>query len=255
VVTKGCPGGELWVADLSANSMEALLPDLTVTSYDISNDGAQIVFASLAADGKSHIWLTRADRRAAPRQLFNDEAFGPAFLGKGGEICFRGRDGAVSYIYVLNLESGQTRKLVADAALDPPTASPDGNWIVSTMPAANSDTPTTMKAYPKDGGTPLLLCPRCSIKWTRDQKFIFFSFNTGFAGGSMGGRTAIIPLAPGKAFPSVPPAGFKSEADLRKLPGVRIVEHRTTVFPGLNAEVWAYENQAVQRNLYRINLP
>src|SRR5207247_790057 len=140
--------------------------------------------------------------------------------GNSGEICFRGRDGALSYIYALNLESGQTRKLIPDPALDPPMVSPDGNWIVSATPAVNSDSSTVTKAYPKDGGTPLLLCPRCSIKWTRDRKFVFFSLNTGFAsfspGGSTAVRTAFVPLAPGRVFPPVPPSGFMSEADLRK---------------------------------------
>src|SRR5262249_25679701 len=97
-VQRGFGGGELWVADLAAGSTEPLFPGLSRTSYDISADGTQIVFAAPAADGKSKMWLARTDRRVPPRQISDEEALGPVFLGSTGEICLRGREGALSYI-------------------------------------------------------------------------------------------------------------------------------------------------------------
>ena len=259
-VQRGFGGGELWVADLSARKAEAFLPGLTVTSYDISPDGTSVLFAAQGADGKSRIWVTRSDRRVPPRQLYAGEALGPVFLGASGEICFRGFEGKVAYIFALHLESGRTRKIVPDPALDSPMVSPDGNWIVSATPATDTDSPTMVRAYPTHGGQPQPLCRRCFIRWTRDQKFIVLTMNSGvfasFTPGSPSGvRSVIVPLAPGAAFPPVSPQGFVSDVELTKLPGTRLVDRQVTVYPGPNVGTWAFETHSVQRNLYRIILP
>src|SRR5207302_4850267 len=96
-----------------------------------------------------------------------------------GEICFRGLEGKVAYLYALHLASGQAHKLIPDPTLESAMVSPDGNWIVAATPAPDAESPNMVKAYPKDGGTPLPICRRCFMKWTRDQKFIIFSLNTG----------------------------------------------------------------------------
>jgi len=61
-------------------------------------------------------------------------------------------------------------------------------------------------------------------------------------------------LAPGKAFPVLPPEGLNTEADLQKVPVTSVIE-RAVGFPGLNASSYAFEKEFVQRNLYRIWLP
>jgi hypothetical protein len=68
------------------------------------------------------------------------------------------------------------------------------------------------------------------------------------------GTTAVIDLPPGRTLPDLPTGGIETEAQLRTLPTTRVLE-RVGLFPGVTADVFAFQRQAVQRNLYRISLP
>ncbi len=250
-VRGGFGSGELWVRDLTSNLNEPVLPGLNTTSYDISSDGQRVVFSAAGADGKSHIWLARLDRRSSPRQLLPEEGLGPVFASDD-EIYFRAPEGKVSYINELKLSSGQVRRFVPEPAINSPILSPDGQWIVATTPSGDPDNPSFTKAYPKNGGNPIQLCRRCFPKWTRDGKWLFLSF--GFGNVMRGRKTFAIALPPGRAFPSLPLGGVNTELEAEKLPGVRVI-NLGFVFPGLTPSVYAYEKQNVQRNLYRIVLP
>ncbi len=99
------------------------------------------------------------------------------------------------------------------------------------------------------GGAPLTVCTSCSLKWTRDQKHLFFSF--GFSNGEQDGTTFVIALSPGKALPELASGGLESEAQVRKLPIVRAIS-RTGLCPGPTVSVDAFQRRSVQRNLYRL---
>jgi WD40 repeat protein len=254
--SSGFGTGELWVSDLATGSRERLLPGLAITSYDISANEQRAVFAAVDAAGKSRIWLARLDRRSPPTQLPPAEALGPVF-GGDDEVYFRGREGTLLYLYELKLGSGQVRKFINEQAVNSPTVSPDGQWILSWVPVAGKDTTAVLKAFPKNGGAPVAICPSCFLKWTRDQKHLFFSFLPGNGLGEAGlgeASTFVIALAPGKALPEFPPGGVESEAQVRKLPNVRVIGH-PGVFPGVTLSVYAFQRRAVQRNLYRIAIP
>ena len=247
-VQRGFAGGELWVADLVAGSTERLLPGIPINSYDISSDGQRVVFSSFDSKGKARIWLARLDRRSSPTQLAPTEALGPVF-GSDGEIYFRGYENNRGYLYELKLDSGQVHKIVPDEAVNSPTISPDGQWIVSWVPLSGSDVTAVVRAYPKRGGAPITICPSCFARWSRDQKFLFLSFNAGLEMGQTG-RTFVIALEPGQALPRFPPAGVATESQVRKLPVVRVID-RSPVFPGATGSVYAFGRSVVQRNLYR----
>ncbi|HYL10606.1 MAG TPA: protein kinase [Candidatus Acidoferrales bacterium] len=254
-VRAGFGSGELWVKDLVSNSNEVVLPGLNVTSFDISSDGQRVVFSAVGVDGKSRIWLARLDRRSSPEQLRPEEALGPVF-GSDDEVYFRAVEGSVSYIHELKVSSGQARRLVSEPAINSPILSPDGQWIVSTTPLAGQDSPAIVKAYPKNGGAPITLCQRCSAKWTRDGRSLFLSFGAGNVMGEA--KTFVIALPPGKTFPSLPPGGIKTEVDVQKLHGVRVIRpviNRGFIFPGVTSSVYAFDKKYVQRNLYRVVLP
>jgi Tol biopolymer transport system component len=250
-VSRGFGSGELWVSDLATGSHERLLPGISITSYDISADGQRVVFSSFDADGTSHIWLARLDRRTPPAKLPPVEARGPVF-GPENDVYFRGLEGKLWYLYEIKLDSGQIRKFTAEQAVNSPAISPDGQWILSLVPIAGQDTTTVVKAFPTKGGAPLSVCTSCSLKWTRDQKHLFFSF--GFSNGDQDGTTFVIALSPGKALPGLPSAGLASEAQVRKLPIVRAI-NRKGLFPGPTASVYAFQHRSVQRNLYRLAIP
>ena len=65
------------------------------------------------------------------------------------------------------------------------------------------------------------------------------------------GKTFVIALRPGNAFPPFPADGLNSETDLKKLPVMQVLDD-PNAFPGLSASTYAFEKQFVQRNLYRI---
>ena len=96
------------------------------------------------------------------------------------------------------------------------------------------------------------MCASCSVKWTRDQNQLFFTFT--LANAVADGSTFVVDLPAGRALPEIPPGGLNSEAQVKKLPGVRVI-NRVGVFPGPTASVYAFERQVVQKNLYRITLP
>ena len=64
----------------------------------------------------------------------------------------------------------------------------------------------------------------------------------------------MIPLSSGQTFPPIPSGGFQSDAEIAKLPGVKVID-AYDVAPGPTSGVYAYSRQAVQRNLYRIPVP
>ena len=250
----GFSSGELWVANLASGARERLLPGLAITSYDISADGERVVFAAAGADGKSRIWLARLDRRSAPALLPPVEARGPVF-GRNSEVYFRGPEGAQWFLYVLDVDSGRVRKFGSEQAVDSPTISPDRRWILSWVPQEGKNSGTALKAFPVDGGAPVTICASCFLKWTRDQRHLFFSFGLGSADFGEGmDATFVIPLPAGRALPDLPAGGIDSQAQLRALPGVRVIG-RVGLFPGTTSSVYVFQRRLVQRNLYRITLP
>ena len=245
--SKGFSSGELWVADLGRKSSERVLPGVTVTSYDISPDGESVVYASVDGAGKSRAWIARLDRRTAPRRLSPDEALGPVH-GGNGDVFYRGSEAGLWYIYRLEIESGAIHKFISDPAVNSPVISPDRRWIVSLSPDAGKNTTTILRAFPTGGGKPITICSRCFLRWSRDQKAVFFSFG---GNGNEAGSTYVLRLQPGKALPDLPERGIQSEDQLKSLPTLTVVD-RTGLFPGAEPAVYAFQREVVQRNLYRI---
>ena len=64
----------------------------------------------------------------------------------------------------------------------------------------------------------------------------------------------MVPLAPGRALPEFPPNGVQTEADVRRLPGVRVID-QAGLFPGASSSIYAFQQQLIRRNLYRVAIP
>jgi hypothetical protein len=67
------------------------------------------------------------------------------------------------------------------------------------------------------------------------------------------GNTYVLPLPPGRVLPEIPAGGFRSEAEIASLPGVRVIDN-LDVSPGPTPDVYAFSRETVQRNLFRIPL-
>ena len=98
-----------------------------------------------------------------------------------------------------------------------------------------------------------MVCPACYLKWTRDQKHLFFSFEN--SNGNDRGTTLVIPLRAGAALPNLPNGGVESIEQLRSLslPGARVLD-RPVPFPGTSSSTYAFQRRRVQRNLYQLSL-
>jgi serine/threonine protein kinase len=249
-VTRAFGGGELWVHDFANGSDQLFLPGLSATSFDVSPDGDNVVFGALDKGSVSRLWLARVDRRSPPRQIFSGEGMGPVF-GEGGEVYFRGADASQWFVFALNPGSGVARKLIDEPSVDAPIVSPDRKWVVITVPFEGRDSTNRVKAFKAGRGEPLVVCQRCFIKWSRDQKALFVAFRA--ANNATPGETMVLPVPAGQAFPKLPEGGLTDE-NVRSLRGVKAIGV-TGVFPGIHASQYAYVNAVASRNLYRLTLP
>jgi hypothetical protein len=109
--------------------------------------------------------------------------------------------------------------------------------------------------YPLDGGAPVRVWGRdARLRWSSDGRFLFMSISSAAGTLYSGGRTYVIPSQPGRLLPEIPASGFQTEADVRALPGVTIIE-AADVAPGPTSSVYAFSRETTQRNLYRIPVP
>jgi Tol biopolymer transport system component/predicted Ser/Thr protein kinase len=237
--------GDLRIADLDTGRTELLLSGIRVSwggkSYDLSPDGAQVVFAF--ASGKPHLSLAPLDRRSPPKPIPNADGDEPVF-GPGGEIFFRRLEGTSLFLYAIHADGAGIRKVMEQAINDVNDVSPDQQWVTVLAP---HDMGVAALAIPVAGGQPLRI-PSFIHKWSGDGKYWFFSDDDLAV-------THSVPLRPGESFArntaGVVPY-LNEEAD--KLPGVRTIPSGD-VAPGPTGDIYAFTKTTVQRNLYRIPIP
>jgi hypothetical protein len=194
------------------------------------------------------------DRRSPPRPIPNALGDGPRFA-PNGEIYFRAREGAYGFAYRIHEDGTGLQKAQEYPVIECWGVSRDGQWLVVYARHARSGeepSPATV-ALPLRGGAPVRLFGPAGTdpaKWSKDGKFLFLSLSSSSYSGASG-RTFVIPLPPGRVWPGIPAIGFQSDADLQRLPGVRVID-APDVAPGPTSDVYAFSRETVQRNLYRI---
>ncbi len=222
---------------------------MAITSYDVSPDGNDLVFAAIEADKETKIWYTRTDRREPPRQIAQMQAFGPVF-GGARTVYFRGVEGSASYVFRTDLQTGQTVKFRPEPVVNSPAVSPDRKWVVVSAPFESRGSVEPTRAFPVDGGNPIALCAQCFVSWSRDANTVYFTVAE-----AMGSTKSLaVPLPKGQAFPKLPPQGFVTLKEGEALPGARVLDH-PMVYPGTSRGTYAYVMQTAHRNLYRVTLP
>ena len=240
---------DLWIAQLDSSRNEPLLPGFPILSYDISPDGRQVVAQAPDREGKSRLWLAPLDRGSPPRQIPGVEGEQPVF-SKGGEIVFRRVEGAYRFPFRVREDGTELRKAIEQPISHISGISPDGELLVVTSPAQDATL-----GFPLAGGPPVhVYAGNVHLKWSPDARFIFMSIPTKGTGYELLGSTYIVPLPPARVLPQIPEGGFRSEAEIAKLPGVRVIDAYYAA-PGPSSEVYAFSHETVQRNLYRIPAP
>jgi Tol biopolymer transport system component len=244
--------GELWQADVHTMRAEPLFPGVQVSGFDVSRDGSQIVFAAFDNRGTSHVFISRTDRRTAPRQLSTLEADSPHF-GSHGSVYFRRAEAGGSFVYRMSA-AGELQKALTRPVVYFLSVSPDESWIVARVETApGADSTQENVAFPTTvDKPPIRLCGmKCEIDWTPDGKSLVVRL--GNAAPPLYARTYVLALPPGETLPHLPPGGIQSEADLGGLPISQVVDG--SVYPADTRPLVAFVRSTTERNIYRISLP
>jgi serine/threonine protein kinase/Tol biopolymer transport system component len=235
---------ELWAADVDSGRNEPLLPGFLMRGlyvYDISPGGTEVVFTSRSREGKDRLWLAPLNQRSPPHQIANIEGITPVF-GFNGEIFFRAADG---FVYKVHEDGTGLQKIIEKPISSVKSISPDGRWLVVVAGEAY--------VHPLDGGPLRRLGGDMDVGWTPDRRHMWISFGEGGMRRNAAGNTYMIPLSPAKMLPHIPEGGFKSRAELARVPGVRVFDAADVAF-GNTLDVYAFSREKAQRNLFRIPL-
>jgi hypothetical protein len=248
--------GELWEANVASGAApRRVLPGVLMQFYDVSDDGARVVYVASNDSTFSPLYVAAVDGRTPPRRLVRDEALEASF-GAQDDVVYSAREGNHNAIYRVSAD-GSERRLVVRAS-DLLGVSPDGAWV-STWQAALPDGRTNLiMLYSTADGAPRLICAQCGpppafergrppspAKWSRDGRWFYVNvYDAPYA----------LPLRPGEAVPSIPATGLRSAQDAAAVAGVRRVP-QPYAFVGLDPDRYAFTRVTIQRNIYRVTLP
>jgi len=237
---------ELWSMDLSSGKVEQLLPGLSVSDYAISPDEKEVAYTTQSG-GEAQLWLASVDRGSPPRLV--TRGGDQASFGANGELIYRGLEEKQNFLYRIK-KDGSGRERITDVhILEKISVSPGGDWVVAGVNVPGA--PASVSAVSVRSGEIVKICSyECPSWWSPDGKIFYITTERA---ASTAGRTLAIPLAPGKALPSLPTAGIGSRADRLDIPGIQQI-NRGEVSAGNDPSVYVYTKREFQGNLFRIPL-
>jgi eukaryotic-like serine/threonine-protein kinase len=243
---------ELWRASVESGKSEAVFPGVSMTAYDISADGKEVVYASPASDG-TQLWLAPVDRSSPPTKLGGIGGNWPHF-GAQGEILFQQTEGNSNYLERMNRDGSNRSKVVPYPINEIQSMSPGHRWVIAMIPNSPEGDGAAVTAIPVDGGPAQRLCRAyCVPAWSTSGKFLFIPVES--SSRTSPGRSLAIPIGPDEMMPDdFPPGGIAPGSEPSIVKGSRSVP-RDSLVPGEDPEHYAYVNTTVHQNLYRISLP
>lgn len=251
--------GDLWTVDLKSGQSEAVLPGFSVTGYSVAPDGNRVAISTRDAQGRKRIWIGGLDRRSPPQQLSSEMNEDEPLFGPHGELLFRAEQGNVSYVYSLQTD-GNSKKIISHPVFELTGMSPDGKWLIALSPINAKDSQVGELAYPVSGGAPVILTRGNDVStagWTGDGKcfYIILSGRHQHAQrtASQEDETVIVPVSPTRMLPNVPTGGVKQKSDLTGLRGLKVLPG--WLHPGPDSTTYARRVHAVERNIFRVNVP
>lgn len=224
-----------------------------VVGFDISDDGRLLVSAK-DADGKPRLWLAPLDLRSPPRQIAGIESTWARF-GPSGDALFLAKNGENQFLFRIRGDGSGLQKVTSETIQDIYSVARGGEWVSGLGTITGKDPGSFVFAYSTVGRSPVPICSApCMVQFAPDGKFLYLSIAEGWMNYYATGRTYVLATQPGSVFPKVPPGGFKSEAEIAAVPGVRVID-AADIGVGPSPDVYAFSREVVQRNLYRIPLP
>jgi serine/threonine protein kinase len=249
---------ELWQTDLSSGKGEPLVRGFSIASYSVSLDGTQILFAVRPERGPAEIWLTSRNGTVQPRMLTSSGEDEPMF-GPAGEVVFRQSEDHNNYLFVMNADGSNRRKVTPTPITEIRGMSADRRVAVAMTPLVTETPATAVLAVPLYGGPVRRVCPvSCMVKWSPDGARMYVRLLP--RAGSR--NTIVIPVPDGESMAELPASGVQSEEDAKRIPGSELVDftpfpsgNSNDVAPGPAIGTFAYARTISHRNLFRVQLP
>jgi serine/threonine protein kinase len=248
---------ELVRVDLGTGASEPILSGASISKFQVSVDGKQVLYAAKGTDNRSHLWLASPSRRFPPKQITSGDYDDEPFLLNNGDVVFRRLENGARYVYGMKPDGSELRKLLPTSIIRLPAVSLDGQWLIAWVSVPAEESGSAFQAYHLADGTAQRICDFCWPQWSADGRYFYVSFDVlGRRDTPKHGRSYVFPLKAGSALPPLPRTGFGSESDFASLgalvqPAAKVDEFA----PGPSPSVYAFGQRAIQRNLYRIPLP
>jgi DNA-binding winged helix-turn-helix (wHTH) protein/Tol biopolymer transport system component len=244
---------ELWRMSTDSGESAAVFPGVSMSAFDISPDGKQVLYSTAAPGKNSQLWIAPIDK-SWPARLISDAGETRSHFGQPGEIVFQRAEGNVNYLERMKRDGSGRAKLFPYPIMEINGISPGRKWLTATVayPEGNSAMPMVV-AIPLDGGKPRRLCKSyCYPVWSSTGNFLFVPVEP--SSQTSPGRSLAIPIGPGETLPELPPEGIALSDQPGVVPGSQSVD-RAELVPGKDLSHFAYVKTTSQRNLYRVSLP
>ncbi len=236
-------GKELWIKDLASGRVDRVVPGYAMhDSYAVSRDEKRVAFVMNDQNGRSSLWIAPTSHRSSPVRMSSAVVEDSPFFLPDGDLVFRAIEGGYNYLYRMNTDGTNRRKITPERILDSIDVSPDGRWVVALSPSSDEQHPMQTKAFAVDGSGSTLLClGYCTLYWDRTGESVFLEQK-----GEQG--SSVLPVLHDSGLPKTSPAGIDSSIK-------PIASIPWTVQSAANPSTYAYTYEDPHRNLYRIQLP
>jgi eukaryotic-like serine/threonine-protein kinase len=242
------PGYELWVKDLTGGRVERVLPGYSMKGYSVSRDGKEVAFTMDDQGGHSSVWVAPTNRHSSPTRISSSEIEDSPHFLPDGDLVFRAIEGGSNFLYRMNADGTNRRKISAERVFDIHAVSPDGHWVVAGSPTPGEEQPGAVIAFAVDGGEAVRLCRGpCYLTWNSSGTFLYIDFP------SLHETSYALPVAHDTGLPKLPASGIARLADLNNAKTVTAIPEY--VESAISPSVYAYTSRNIRRNLYRIPLP
>ena len=245
-------GAELWRTLAESGKSEVVLAGISMTAFDLSPDGKQVVYTTTAQGGTTELWLAPVDRSMPASRIGVSGARMPHF-GPRGQILFLHAEGNTNYLEQISPDGSHRSKVFSYPVVEFQGVSPSRHWIMAAIASTPKQNLPEIVAIPADGGAPRQICASyCRPAWSTDGKFLFVPVEE--LSRTSPGRSLAIPAGPGESLPDLPPGGIAPLAQASVVAGAESVG-RADLVPGKDAAHYAWVNTTVHRNLYEISIP
>lgn len=244
---------ELWRTALDSGRSEAVFPGVAMEAFDLSPDGARVVYTTAGSDGATQLWVAPLNRNSPAARVANVSGAQLPHFGAHGQIIFQHAEGNRNFLEQIDADGSHRSRVVPYPIVQFVGISPQRRWVIAGLAGTPEQKLPSTAIIPTNGGAWRRLCASyCEPRWSTDGKFLFVPVED--ASRTSPGRSLAIPLGPDESLPELPASGIEPLADASAVAGARSVP-RADLVPGKGLDQYAWVNTTVHRNLYRISLP